>query len=332
MAFGASKVGDSSCMPEILTLNCQFKLAAVTIPWANQGQICLNSMPTTTIAAKLDPYRRGKVSSTQITAGSRGPRLIQALKPTPRTGGGVPYITSAVMVGKRPLDFETPLDFVPPPFPVAPAFPASLSVTFPSLSYLLRPSLVRSTRHHKEAYDAKISFRRSLVGGGEREMILRKALKMPDIGLIKATCTFKALRFKELETDFELAKEEHRSRSRRQELPMRKKTLATFVPDILCLDLPCGELRLNLASFEFDPGRRVNINAMNIVWAFNFTKDTNAAGNPIELDTFDLRIAQKAEIIEREFFEAADTFSKYEFGLSQEDQEFVDQSRVHARH
>jgi hypothetical protein len=26
---------------------------------------------------------------------------------------------------------------------------------------------------------------------------------------------------------------------------------------------------------------------MNLVWAFNFTTDTDAEGNPIELDTFD---------------------------------------------
>ncbi|KAJ6564650.1 cytochrome P450 [Mycena capillaripes] len=112
-------------------------------------------------------------------------------------------------------------------------------------------------------------------------------------------------------------------------------------------------------TFMFGAGRRIcpglhlaqnsiNINTMNLLWAFNFTTDTNAAGNPIELDTFDFesgivtpprpfkckitpRSAEKAEIIEREFLEAADTFSKYEFGLSQEDREFVDQSRVHAR-
>ncbi|KAJ7635290.1 hypothetical protein FB45DRAFT_743492, partial [Roridomyces roridus] len=35
------------------------------------------------------------------------------------------------------------------------------------------------------------------------------------------------------------------------------------------------------------------------------------------------RTAEKAEIIRREFFDAADTFRKFEFGLSQEDREFV---------
>jgi hypothetical protein len=35
----------------------------------------------------------------------------------------------------------------------------------------------------------------------------------------------------------------------------------------------------------------------------------------------------KAEIIDRECLEAADTFAKYEFGLSLEDQEYVAKSR-----
>ncbi|KAJ7312979.1 cytochrome P450 [Mycena albidolilacea] len=112
-------------------------------------------------------------------------------------------------------------------------------------------------------------------------------------------------------------------------------------------------------TYAFGVGRRIcpgihlaqnsiNINAMNLVWAFNFTTDTDAEGNPIELDTFDYqkgiltgprsfkckitpRSAEKAEIIEREFLEAADTFSKFEFGLSSEDKEFVANSRVHVR-
>ncbi|KAJ7279406.1 cytochrome P450 [Mycena rebaudengoi] len=88
----------------------------------------------------------------------------------------------------------------------------------------------------------------------------------------------------------------------------------------------------------------ININAMNLVWAFNFETDTDSAGNRIELDTFDYqkgilqaprpfrckitpRSAEKAEIIEREFLEAADTFSKFEVGLSQEDRDFVARSR-----
>ncbi|KAJ7843055.1 cytochrome P450 [Mycena olivaceomarginata] len=112
-------------------------------------------------------------------------------------------------------------------------------------------------------------------------------------------------------------------------------------------------------TYAFGVGRRIcpgihlaqnsiNINAMNLVWAFNFTTDTDAEGNPIELDTFDYqkgiltgprpfkckispRSVEKAEIIEREFLEAADTFSKFEFGLSSEDKEFVANSRVHVR-
>ncbi|KAK7052071.1 putative cytochrome P450 [Favolaschia claudopus] len=116
-----------------------------------------------------------------------------------------------------------------------------------------------------------------------------------------------------------------------------------------------SDLRPNL---PFGVGRRVcpgihlaqnsiNINAMNLVWAFNFTPDTDTQGNPIPLDTLDYhkgiltgprsfkckitpRSAGKADIIEHEFLEAADTFSKFEFGLSEEDKEFVMKSR--ARH
>ncbi|KAJ7489151.1 cytochrome P450 [Mycena latifolia] len=115
-----------------------------------------------------------------------------------------------------------------------------------------------------------------------------------------------------------------------------------------------SDLRPN---FAFGVGRRIcpgihlaqnsiNLNVMNLVWAFNFTTDTDANGNPIELDTFAYqkgiltgpcpfrckitpRTTEKAEIIEREFLEATDTFSKFEFGLSAEDQEFVAQSRAH---
>ncbi|KAK7052015.1 putative cytochrome P450 [Favolaschia claudopus] len=114
-----------------------------------------------------------------------------------------------------------------------------------------------------------------------------------------------------------------------------------------------SDLRPNL---PFGVGRRVcpgihlaqnsiNINTMNFVWAFNFTPDTDTQGNPILLDMFDYhkgigtgprsfrckitpRSAEKADIIEREFLEAADTFSKFEFGLSEEDKEFVVRSRV----
>ncbi|KAK7052035.1 putative cytochrome P450 [Favolaschia claudopus] len=114
-----------------------------------------------------------------------------------------------------------------------------------------------------------------------------------------------------------------------------------------------SDLRPNL---PFGVGRRacpgihlaqnsININAMNFVWAFNFTPDTDTQGNPIHLDTFDYtkgigtgprsfkckitpRSAEKANIIEREFLEAANTFSKFEFGLSEEDKEFVMRSRA----
>jgi len=113
-------------------------------------------------------------------------------------------------------------------------------------------------------------------------------------------------------------------------------------------------------TFAFGVGRRIcpgihlaqnsiNINAMNLIWAFNFTTDTDEKGKPIEVDTFDYqkgiltapcpfrckitpRSAEKAEIIEHQFLEAVDTFSKFEFGLSQEDKEFVAKSRGHAVH
>ena len=39
------------------------------------------------------------------------------------------------------------------------------------------------------------------------------------------------------------------------------------------------------------------------------------------------RTAEKAEIIQREFLEAADTFSKFEFDLCPKDQEYVAKSR-----
>jgi hypothetical protein len=43
------------------------------------------------------------------------------------------------------------------------------------------------------------------------------------------------------------------------------------------------------------------------------------------------RTADKAGIIENEFLETADTFSKFEVGISPEDKEFVARSREHAR-
>ncbi|KAK7052033.1 putative cytochrome P450 [Favolaschia claudopus] len=114
-----------------------------------------------------------------------------------------------------------------------------------------------------------------------------------------------------------------------------------------------SDLRPNL---PFGAGRRlcpgihlaqnsIKINAMNLVWAFNFTTDIDAQGNPIVLDTFDYqnglltaprpfkckitpRSAEKVDLIKQEFLEAADIFSKFEFGLSEEDKEFVMRSRA----
>ncbi|KAJ7471393.1 cytochrome P450 [Mycena galericulata] len=105
------------------------------------------------------------------------------------------------------------------------------------------------------------------------------------------------------------------------------------------------------AGRRFCPGvhlaqNSININAMNLIWAFNFESDIDAEGNPIKADTsaylkgittapipFKCRITprtgEKAEIIRREFLEAADTFSKFEYGLSPEDKEFVAKSRFY---
>ncbi|KAJ7745931.1 hypothetical protein DFH07DRAFT_748630 [Mycena maculata] len=90
----------------------------------------------------------------------------------------------------------------------------------------------------------------------------------------------------------------------------------------------------------------ININIMNLVWAFDFTAELDDAGNPIEVDTFAChtgvatgplpfrcrltpRTPEKAEIISREFLEAGDIFAKFEFALSTEDKEYVSQSRAH---
>ncbi|KAJ7916802.1 cytochrome P450 [Mycena leptocephala] len=133
----------------------------------------------------------------------------------------------------------------------------------------------------------------------------------------------------------------------------------TFIPDRYLLSengtkpgVDGTDLRPN---FPFGAGRRIcpgihvayntiNLNVMSLLWAFNFDKATDAGGNPIELDTMDYypgltakprsfrckitpRSPVKAEIIDRECLEAADTFAKYEFGLSLEDQEYVAKSR-----
>ncbi|KAJ7108007.1 cytochrome P450 [Mycena crocata] len=89
----------------------------------------------------------------------------------------------------------------------------------------------------------------------------------------------------------------------------------------------------------------ININTMNLLWAFDFKQDTDAGGNPVEIDTFDFhkgiltgpnpfrckitpRSPERAEIIEHEFLEAGDVFSKFEFGLCAEDKEYVAKSRA----
>ncbi|KAF7369234.1 putative cytochrome P450 [Mycena venus] len=108
-------------------------------------------------------------------------------------------------------------------------------------------------------------------------------------------------------------------------------------------------------TFVFGAGRRIcpglhvaqhtiNLNVMNLLWAFDFSKAVDANGNTIEVDVMDYftgltskprefkckitpRSAEKAEIIQREYHEAADTFSKFEFDLCPEDQEYVAKTR-----
>jgi len=110
-------------------------------------------------------------------------------------------------------------------------------------------------------------------------------------------------------------------------------------------------------TFPFGFGRRIcpgmhlafnsiNINAINLLWAFDFTPDIDAAGNRVPADTwaynegvatgplpFKCRITprtqEKVKIIQREFLGAADTFAKFEVGLSPEDKEFVAKSRAY---
>ncbi|KAJ6569170.1 cytochrome P450 [Mycena capillaripes] len=112
-------------------------------------------------------------------------------------------------------------------------------------------------------------------------------------------------------------------------------------------------------TFPFGFGRRVcpgihlaqnsiNINVMNLVWAFNVSPDIDADGNPVPVDIlaykkglastpypFKCRIAprtaEKVKIIEREFLEATDTFSKFEVELSLEDKEVLKKSRGSSR-
>ncbi|ESK89761.1 cytochrome p450 [Moniliophthora roreri MCA 2997] len=110
-----------------------------------------------------------------------------------------------------------------------------------------------------------------------------------------------------------------------------------------------SNLRANLA---FGCGRRIcpgihlaqnsiNINTMNLLWAFTFSHASDPkTGNVIEVDVNDYargiltapmpfkctitpRSPERVEIIEREFHEATDTFSKFEYGLGKEDQDWV---------
>ncbi|KAL0574271.1 hypothetical protein V5O48_007679 [Marasmius crinis-equi] len=87
------------------------------------------------------------------------------------------------------------------------------------------------------------------------------------------------------------------------------------------------------------------LNTMNLVWAFDFKPAKDADGQDIPADVnayekgiipgpkpFDCiaapRHAKVAEIIQREFREATDTFVKFERDLAPEDKEFVAQQRA----
>ncbi|KAK7052024.1 putative cytochrome P450 [Favolaschia claudopus] len=117
--------------------------------------------------------------------------------------------------------------------------------------------------------------------------------------------------------------------------------------------LDASDLRPN---FSFGVGRRscpgihvaqnsININAMNLIWAFNLSSPTDTNGNSISVDTFKYqtglasgpspfeckiatRSAKKAELIESEFVESTDTFLKFEHGLDAEDKQFVAEVRA----
>ncbi|KAJ7359900.1 cytochrome P450, partial [Mycena albidolilacea] len=109
-------------------------------------------------------------------------------------------------------------------------------------------------------------------------------------------------------------------------------------------------------TFSFGFGRRIcpgmylaqnsiNLNAMNLLWAFDFKPDIDINGHAIPVDIFACRkglatapvpfkcsitsrTSAKARIIEHEFLETAETFAKFEIGLSSEDKEFVARSRA----
>ncbi|KAJ6456557.1 cytochrome P450 [Mycena vitilis] len=116
-----------------------------------------------------------------------------------------------------------------------------------------------------------------------------------------------------------------------------------FVPDRYVLTENGTKPGVDGGDYEF----ALNINAMNLLWAFNFAPETDTAGNPIEVDTFAYhkgvltapipfrckitpRSLAKAETIRHEFLEAENTFTRFEFGLSPEDKEYVEISRTQA--
>ncbi|KAJ6564685.1 cytochrome P450 [Mycena capillaripes] len=90
----------------------------------------------------------------------------------------------------------------------------------------------------------------------------------------------------------------------------------------------------------------INLNTMNLLWAFDFKPALDANGNPVAPDIWAYnkgaatipkpfkclitpRTSERARIIESEFLEAAGTFSEFEMGLSAEDRAFVAKSRVY---
>ncbi|KAJ6482546.1 cytochrome P450 [Mycena sanguinolenta] len=112
-------------------------------------------------------------------------------------------------------------------------------------------------------------------------------------------------------------------------------------------------------TFAFGGGRRIcpglhvaqhtiNLNVMNLLWAFDFDKAVDANGSPIEVDTMDYlsglsakprpfkcritpRTPEKAEIIELELLNAIEMLSKFEFDLCPEDQEYIAKTRSPGR-
>ncbi|KAJ7586976.1 cytochrome P450 [Mycena floridula] len=110
------------------------------------------------------------------------------------------------------------------------------------------------------------------------------------------------------------------------------------------------------STFQFGSGRRIcpgillannslMLNAMNLLWGFNFNLATDPltkAPIPVDVLNYDKGISltplpfkcaitprsqAKAGIIQREFFEAISTFSKFEDGLSAVDKEWLEKTR-----